>query len=84
MCKCIDFGITSCVSCLLDSSTNVNNVVFGNASAPENLPEIKRITGEEEEENILQVSCLSVCYLRRLVICCTLNKEYNGYKRLGI
>ena len=48
---------------LLDSSTNVNNVVFGNASPPENLPEIKRITGEEEEENILQVCSLSVCYV---------------------
>ena len=35
--------------------------MFGNTSAPENLPEIQRITGEEEEENILQVCYLYVC-----------------------
>ena len=45
----------------LDTSTKANNVVFGNTSAPENLPEIQRITGEEEEENILQVCYLYVC-----------------------
>jgi len=47
---------------LLDVSTKYNNIVFGNTSAPEILPEIKRITGEEEEENILQVCC-SPCVL---------------------
>ena len=45
----------------LDTSTKANNVVFGNTSAPENLPEIQRITGEEEEENILQVCYLYIC-----------------------
>lgn len=43
---------------MLEVSTNSNNVVFGKTSTPEVLPEIKRITGEEEEENILQV-----CYV---------------------